>query len=86
MTRIKRLIVVAAAASTLAATGSGGALAQTNGGGNSANAPGQAKAGNNCGNTIDKQSGNGVSAGGGPKDGVLAPTNCDHFFGAPGKP
>jgi len=27
-----------------------------------------------------------VAAGGGPKAGVVAPTNCDKFFGAPGKP
>jgi hypothetical protein len=86
VTRIKRLIAVVAAALTLATMGSGGALAETNGGGNSANAPGQAKAGENCSNTINRQSANEVSAGGGPKAGVLAPTNCDHFFGSPGKP
>jgi hypothetical protein len=86
MTRIKTLIAVSVAALTLAAMGSGGALASTNGGGNSANAPGQAKAEENCSNTIDRQSANEVSAGGGPKAGVLAPTNCDHFFGSPGQP
>ncbi len=40
----------------------------------------------NCSATVDRQSVNGVSAGGGPKAGVPAPTNCDKFFGAPGKP
>jgi hypothetical protein len=30
--------------------------------------------------SIGKQSANGVSAGGGPKAGVPAPTNCDHFY------
>ena len=40
----------------------------------------------NCGATIDRQTAGGVAAGGGPKEGVPAPTNCDHFFGAPGKP
>jgi uncharacterized membrane protein len=39
-----------------------------------------------CGAVIAKQSANGVQAGGGPKAGVDAPTNCDKFFGAPGKP
>ena len=33
-----------------------------------------------CGNTIARQSENGVTAGGGPKAGIPAPTNCDHFF------
>jgi len=50
------------------------------GGGNSGDAPGQAKAAENCSQTIDRQIENGVSAGGGKKAGVLAPTNCDHFF------
>jgi hypothetical protein len=37
-----------------------------------------------CMTNIDKQTGNGVSAGGGPKAGVPAPTNCDHYFQAIG--
>ena len=37
----------------------------------------------NCSENIDKQSEKGISAGGGPKEGVLAPTNCDHFFNTP---
>jgi hypothetical protein len=37
-----------------------------------------------CQNNISKQSANGVTAGGGPKAGILAPTNCDHFFQASG--
>ena len=37
-----------------------------------------------CGENIAKQSDKGVSAGGGPKAGVPAPTNCDHFFQASG--
>jgi hypothetical protein len=40
----------------------------------------------NCGSTVDRQTEGDVSAGGGPKEDVPAPTNCDHFFGAPGKP
>jgi hypothetical protein len=34
----------------------------------------------NCEANITKQALNGVSAGGGPKAGIPAPTNCDHFF------
>ena len=37
----------------------------------------------NCSEVIDKQSEKGTTAGGGPKEGVLAPTNCDHFFNTP---
>jgi hypothetical protein len=33
-----------------------------------------------CEKSIDKQSANGVTAGGGPKAGVPAPTNCDHYY------
>ena len=33
-----------------------------------------------CGNNIEKQTAKGITAGGGPKAGVPAPTNCDHFF------
>ena len=33
-----------------------------------------------CEKNIDKQTAKGVSAGGGPKAGVPAPTNCDHFY------
>jgi hypothetical protein len=36
--------------------------------------------GANCSNTIERQTERGVAAGGGPKAGFLAPTNCDHFF------
>lgn len=36
--------------------------------------------GANCGAVIAKQYANGVAAGGGPKEGIPAPTNCDHFF------
>jgi hypothetical protein len=33
-----------------------------------------------CEKNIAKQTANGVSAGGGPKAGIPAPTNCDHFY------
>ena len=48
--------------------------------GKAADAPGQAQAGPNAGQVIDRQTANGVSAGGGPKGGTLAPTNADHFY------
>jgi hypothetical protein len=34
----------------------------------------------NCIDVIDRQTEKGIAAGGGPKAGVPAPTNCDHFF------
>jgi hypothetical protein len=42
------------------------------------NPPSQAVAA--CEKSIDKQTAKGVTAGGGPKAGIPAPTNCDHFF------
>ena len=33
-----------------------------------------------CETNIGKQSASGVTAGGGPKAGIPAPTNCDHFY------
>jgi hypothetical protein len=46
------------------------------------NPPPQAKTA--CGDNIDKQTANEVTAGGGPKEGIPAPTNCDHFFQSQG--
>ena len=37
-----------------------------------------------CEKNIDKQTAKGVAAGGGPKAGIPAPTNCDHFFQSEG--
>ena len=34
----------------------------------------------NCRDNVAKQIANGVSAGGGPKEGLPGPTNCDHLF------
>jgi hypothetical protein len=48
--------------------------------GESEGAPGQEIAVENCIDTIDRQTAAGVAAGGGPKAGVPAPTNCDKFF------
>jgi hypothetical protein len=34
----------------------------------------------NCEANIAKQTASGITAGGGSKEGIPAPTNCDHFF------
>jgi hypothetical protein len=47
-------------------------------------APGQEIALQNCMDTITRQSEAEIAAGGGPKAGVLAPTNCDKFFNPSG--
>lgn len=47
-----------------------------------------------CVSAIDSQTASGVTAGGGPKAGIPAPLNCDHFYqnngiignGPPGPP
>ncbi len=79
MNSIRKIAAVGVLTVTLVFSG-GSALAASPGSGNPGNAPGQAHAQANCNNTIDRQYGKGVAAGGGPKEGILAPTNCDHFF------
>jgi hypothetical protein len=37
----------------------------------------------NCSANIGKQTEKGIAAGGGKKEGIPAPTNCDHFFNTP---
>lgn len=34
----------------------------------------------NCINTVERQADRGTTAGGGPKAGIPAPTNCDHYY------
>ena len=80
MTRTRLLAMLAAAG--LAATAGASSAAAYNP--DNPNTPQVAI--DKCGANIEKQSAKGVSAGGGPKAGVPAPTNCDKFFGAPGKP
>jgi hypothetical protein len=55
------------------------ALAWSNGDGNSANAPGQAIAKENCHDAYVTQSAD-VEAGGGPKAAETGPLNCDHYW------
>jgi hypothetical protein len=85
MVRI-RMVVLGSAAALVLAFGGGSALAWTNGGGNSLNTDGLAKAKANCSAAYHTQDGNGVQAGGGPKSAETGPLNCDHYWGAPGKP
>jgi hypothetical protein len=56
------------------------ALALSNGGGNSADAPGQANAKENCHQAYVGQNARGVQAGGGPKAAETGPLNCDHYW------
>ena len=80
MSRTKLLAAVAAAALSVAA----GASSATAYNPNNPHTPQVAI--DKCTANIDKQIAKGISAGGGPKAGELGPTNCDKFFGAPGKP
>ncbi len=82
MKRIITVLTVAALMAVMLVAGAGYAFAfaNPNNQGNAFNAPGQVKASQNCFESIVKQSEKGVSAGGGPKAGVPAPTNCDKFF------
>ena len=84
MLRIKVLVVGCVTLVVLAIC-SASAAAYSPGGGNSASAPGQFRAFENCIENYQKQSSNGVAAGGGHKEGESAPTNCDHYWGAPGQ-
>ena len=77
MKRSKRFMVAAALAGALI---SGNALAYAPPGSPGEDAPGQERARQNCGENIEKQAEKGVAAGGGKKEGVPAPTNCDKFF------
>lgn len=45
-----------------------------------ANGKGQGIALEKCGNAVNKQQSKGVSAGGGPKEGLEGPSNCDHYY------
>ena len=78
MNRARVLAATAALALSLAPAGL--AAANPDNHGNALNAPGQSNANDNCSNTVDRQEAKGVEAGGGPKAGIPAPTNCDHYF------
>ena len=80
---MRRVIVIVSL--TLALVLTGPAALAIPGLGESEGAPGQEIALQNCVDTIIRQSEAGVAAGGGPKAGVPAPTNCDKFFNPSGE-
>jgi hypothetical protein len=84
---MRKALVPALAALVLALTPAA-ALAQTNGGGKSGDAPGQARAAENCMHVWSEVQAD-LVAGGGPKSEPVesdegpfttGPTNCDHFW------
>jgi hypothetical protein len=79
---MRRVIVIVSL--TLALVLTGPAALAIPGLGESEGAPGQEIALQNCMDTITRQSEAEITAGGGPKAGVLAPTNCDKFFNPSG--
>lgn len=80
----RQLSALAAAAVLLAVLAAGNALGMSNGGGNSSNAPGQARAEEQCMNVWGNVQAT-LVAGGGPKTSILTgPTNCDHFWQSEG--
>ena len=76
---MRRILSVLAVMAVMAAVSMVPAFAVANNP-NGADAPGQANAIANCAENVLKQTVKGVSAGGGPKEGFIAPTNCDHFY------
>ena len=76
--RVRTLAVLAAVSAAL--TTAAGGFAVSNGGGNSAAAPGQQNAAENCTAAIARQDARGIAAGGGPKDGIGGPADCDHNY------
>ena len=79
---MRRILLVLAVAAIMVLSSVSYAFAYANPGnqGNGSSAPGQSSARANCSANIGKQDENGVSAGGGHKEGIPAPTNCDKNF------
>jgi hypothetical protein len=69
---VRKLLVATGLATAMVLASASSAAAQTD------------ESAENCGGVIMTQSDAGIEAGGGPKEGILAPTNCDHFFQAIG--
>ena len=78
MRRVILLICSCAVAAVLAPAASGYAFSDANG--KAFEAPGLEQAVAQCGKVIDLQTMREIVAGGGPKAGIPAPVNCDHFF------
>jgi hypothetical protein len=73
-----RRLTIAACAAGVVALGTAPAASAYGGPNPNSNAVGR------CGDVIARQTDEGIAAGGGPKAGIPAPTNCDHFFQATG--
>ena len=82
---MRRILLVLAVGAIMVLSSVSYAFAEANpdNSGNAGTAPGQATATSNCGENILNQFGNEVSGGGGDKEGILGPTNCDHFWQEP---
>ena len=82
MKRIITVLTVAALMAAMVVAGAGNAFAFTyfDNNGNAENAPGYQKSEENCASAGGKQTAKGVAAGGGSKEGIPAPLNCDRFF------
>ena len=91
-TALRRILLVLAVAALTAAmlvVMAVPAFAYANHDTGSGSGDGQEQAQNKNQATLGKQLENGVTAGGGPKEGISAPTNSDHYFqlsGLIGKP
>ena len=72
--RVRALAAVAAVSCVLTAVGSAGAFSKHD------NPAEQQRAQDNCSRVTERQFERGVGAGGGHKEGLGAPTNCDHFY------
>ena len=82
MKRIITVLTLAAimAAMVVASAGNAFALAYTPDTGGPSQGTITQTAESNCEANVTKQVDNEVAAGGGPKEDIDAPTNCDHFF------
>ena len=78
MRKVILLICSCVVAAVLAPAASGYAFIDAHG--KAFEAPGLQKAAAQCQTVIDLQTMREIVAGGGPKAGTPAPTNCDHFF------
>jgi hypothetical protein len=82
---MKRMIIVLTVAALMAVmlvvgAGSAFAVAYNEVSGGPSQAEINDEAGENCEENVMKQTEEDVAAGGGPKQDIDAPTNCDHFY------
>lgn len=78
MRRFSFVVMVVLIMTAMMVASAGSAFASANNP-NGSKGSGQEQATSNCNGNVGKQGTNGVKAGGGPKEGVLGPTNCDHL-------